>query len=304
MTFIWVLLPTILYTVFVYIRLNFLKLRSFISVKDVTISGQLQSQVSYNFIYIHMLYLLTLLTVAVRWNFSAHNPHSTLYTLISLLVICVIFFVLKSESHAQLIPLGLLFSLISLILYVSTNLYQLYIILEILAYTNLLFLTVYALVSPSYSTNQQLIAMIINFILNFISSIILFTAIVFLCWYINYPTIWGLTNLNIPALSNNLLLFAVLVKLGAGPWLAGNSYSYKGYSLPYLLIYTVSSITVVLPTLLHLLPYIQYNLISLFVVISLLLFISQTLHKVVSLKALFAYSTTILHSYIILILTL
>ena len=78
-----------------------------------------------------------------------------------------------NTSHSHHAPLALMFSLLSLLSLSVSNLYQLYLIFELTAYTNLLFLSTYRL-NVFDKNKQHLVAIIIAFVLNFISSIFFF----------------------------------------------------------------------------------------------------------------------------------
>jgi hypothetical protein len=120
-------------------------------------------------------------------------------------------------------------------------------------------------------------------------------------WGWSYLTWWVFEFTNQTFLESTMLCTAVLVKLGVGPWLAGNYQTYVGYKLNYLLVYTVVSVVAILPILVSLLVH-TGSPIVLLSVISVVFYITQTQSSITSLKGLFAYSTVIFHMYLLLII--
>lgn len=309
MHFSWILIPTLGYTIISFIRLNFLNLKSFKTSKDINVSTSFPTLNSYNYLYFFYLlgftfifFLLNSLIFYSIWSdiFNLINP--TYLVLLLLVLACfitgIIFFLQKNSL--VLVNFLLLFSLITLLLLNTTNLLQFYIVLEILAYTNILFFVLFKLNSHQQS-NQWLVASIISFLLNFITSIIFFMFISFFIWRINYPS-WEILTFFKPVFWESILVsLFIITKLGVGPWLVGNYHSYLGYNLYYLIIYTINMLIIVTPLLLSFYFYWGNSLFILLFLIYLYIYIASTLQNVKSLKSLFAYSTVILYTYLFLI---
>lgn len=90
-----------------------------------------------------------------------------------------------------------------------------YLVLEVLAYTNLLFISAYR--GTAKGSNHLITSLVVSFILNFIASIIIFTAFTMIIWEFSYPTWWVFSTNMTSFMTQLLLTVAVLVKLGTGP---------------------------------------------------------------------------------------
>lgn len=307
MQLIWFIFPTTIYLCLSYIRLNFASIKSFISSKDLIVRNSINQENNTSVFYVYVLKLLTL-SLIILASYST-QPDSILFlnktnlliiASLGLALICFKFFNLQQVNHNLFYAIATIFTLISALITLTSNLYQMYLILEILAYTNLLFISAYR-GTTSRGGGHLVTSLVVSFILNFVASIILFTAFTMIIWEFAYPTWWVLGNTNPSFLVQLMLTISILIKLGTGPWLSGNVTAYSGYSLEYLIVYTLSSVLLIAPTLLNLFS--SPNLvISITTVLSLVLYISQTGTNVNSIKSLFAYSTVIMLLYVILIL--
>ena len=76
--------------------------------------------------------------------------------------------------------------------------------------------------------------------------------------------------------------------------------AYTGYSLAYLLVYTVVSLFVLVPTIFLVAGNIVSGVLACAAGFT-LLYVSHTLHTVTTMKALFAYSTVIMYVYLLLV---
>lgn len=83
-----------------------------------------------------------------------------------------------NQAHSHHAPLVLMFTVLSLLALSVSNIYQLYLIFELTAYANLLFLSTYRLYTFD-KNKQHLIATIISFVLNFIASVFFFIFMIF-----------------------------------------------------------------------------------------------------------------------------
>lgn len=306
---IWIILPTLSYTLFTFIRLNFLSLRSFKTSKDINVNSTFLSLNVYNYLYQFYLVVFSLLISLISMYFIYPitsltqffiNPNLLLVLLVSLLTLISYVYIVLYKNSLILLNFLVIFSLTTLLLLLTNNIFQFYIILEILAYINILFFILFKIYSHTQS-NQWLIAAIISFLLNFITSIIFFSFIIIWTWRINYPSWELLTLFKANVFESTLFSLFVLTKLGVGPWLVGNYHSYLGYNLFYLITYTVNMLLIVTPLLFTLYFTIGNNIIILLFLIYAYIYIASTISNVKSLKSLFAYSTVIVYTYLFLI---
>lgn len=306
---IWIILPTLSYTLFTFIRLNFLSLRSFKTSKDINVNSTFLSLNVYNYLYQFYLVVFSLLISLISMYFIYPitsltqffiNPNLLLVLLVSLLTLISYVYIVLYKNSLILLNFLVIFSLTTLLLLLTNNIFQFYIILEILAYINILFFILFKIYSHTQS-NQWLIAAIISFLLNFITSIIFFSFIIIWTWRINYPSWELLTLFKANVFESTLFSLFVLTKLGVGPWLVGNYHSYLGYNLFYLITYTVNMLLIVTPLLFTLYFTIGNNIIILLFLIYVYIYIASTISNVKSLKSLFAYSTVIVYTYLFLI---
>lgn len=310
MNFLWFLTPTLLYVLLTYIRLNFLNIKSFLSSKDVMVKDNLLIQNNHSILY-RMYTLIFFISILISqpyilysnlflYNMSI-NPN--ILSLLNLILLLIIFYISSSSSNQDsrcYTSLSLIFTLLTLLSLSITNLYQLYLVLELVAYTNLLLL-----VSQKQTTfnnsKQHLNATIISFMLNFLSSILFFIYIVSITWD-NGCYSWNFIILFQDSTFQSIILTsAILIKLGVGPWLSGNYHAYAGYNLLYLVVYTLNFVIILTPVLIWLYLNSGYTLLAAISLISVILYISGTLHTVRSVKSLFAYSTVIIYFYLFLI---
>ena len=155
--------------------------------------------------------------------------------------------------------------------------------------------------TTNFNSKQHLNATIISFILNFMSSVLFFIYIVLLTWESGCYSWNFLNTFDVTSISSVILTSAILIKLGVGPWLSGNYHSYAGYSLLYLVIYTINFVIILTPVLIWLYLNLGNTLIAAISLLSIIIYISGTLHTVRSVKSLFAYSTVIIYFYLFLI---
>lgn len=309
MSFTWILLPTLGFTLFTFIRLNFLSLKSFKTVKDTNVLTLLNSTNFYNHLYYYFIVIFWILIILLNEFFTHNfilnnlvnlNPNTLILVLTTLLFVIAFTSLYLTHLKGVLLSFLMIFSLTTCILLTATNLLQFYIILEILAYTNILFFILFKLHTHTNS-NQWLVASIISFLMNFITSIIFFTFIIMWTWRIGYPS-WDLLNFfQTNSIESTLFSIFVVTKLGVGPWLVGNYHSYLGYNLYYLIIYTVNMLVVVTPIIISLFFLFGHKWYIILFLIYTYIYLASTLSNVKSIKSLFAYSTVIIYTYLFLI---
>lgn len=311
MNFLSILFPTILYVIFSIIRVNFFTLRSFETSKDVIVKSAAKNQTNFDSVYIAILLVFLTLTLSTSYYILPEfNLNITVSTNWMLLVTLNMFGVLillwlgKSAWTHLFTPLATLFTLINFLIVCSSNIVQLYLILEVSSYTNLLFLTIYAVSANSSLKSASIKSLLINFLLNFIASVLIFSYIGYYTWSSTYPTWTSLSSIDATQLNSYLITLIALAKLGVGPWVVGSITAYSGYQLNYLLMYTLSGLALLTPALFSILTYSSSSLIILIATVTLILFVSATLQSVTTVKSLFAYSTAITYSYLFLIFAL
>lgn len=292
------LIPTVLYTVFSFIRLNFLNIRSFTTNFDQLSSSSLTSQnnpTALFRLYINGVALLALVPVLVRSDYYAFSSATQLT--LTLVFVAILLSVLTTRNPL-FVPLSVIFTLLSTYLLFVRNIVQAYMVLEVIAYTNLLFLAAYGLQSSPSQSAKSVSALLISFILNFVVSIALYGYCLVLGFSLGdlSGNFWQFKS----SAATLLISVVLLLKLGTGPWLAGNVTAYSGYSMNYLVVYTLVSLFAVVPTLFQLVGVGAPTLIATSLVLT-MMYISKTLHTVTTVKSLFAYSTVIMYSYLLLV---
>lgn len=309
----WLFTPTLLYLLFTYIRMNFMQIRSFATKKDFfahhSITTQPNASHLYSYILSFILCTYIMLTLSLQLDsiktifqqitFLPFVEVFTVFLLVSMRIVFSLNF--AKQKNINWAPLMLILTFTSLHIYSTGNLLQFYLLLEVMAYITLLFLS---LSLGGEGSKTVTTALIISFVLNFLSSILFFTFLLYFSWNYGYPTWDSLYMWTPSSTACMLLLIAILVKVGIGPWLSGNILNYMGFSLNYLIIYTISFLLTIVPVLLSLFYYVNIPLITLLLLVLVITYINLTSLSVVSLKSLFAYSTVILFIYLISISTL
>lgn len=182
MSFAWILSPALFYSIYAYIRLNFLNIKSFGSAKDVFrgVTSSAPNAQSALYLYFVLISALMFLTLS---PYTLYNVLISQFTplkptlLVSLLYI-VGYLVVKSATvseTSQFTPIATLLLFISAAALSVENLVQLYVLLEVVAYTNLLFLSLQH-VEGVGNKRHNIVALVISFILNFLASILLFVS--------------------------------------------------------------------------------------------------------------------------------
>lgn len=309
MSFIWILLPTFGFTLFTFIRLNFLSIKSFKTAKDINFRTSVNPTNSYNYLYYYFIFIFWIIIVMLSaffthnftWNsLISVNPNTLILVLTTLLVLISFTLLYLTHTKGVLLSFLMIFSLTTFLLLTATNLLQFYVILEILAYTNILFFILFKL-HTNTRANQWLVASIISFLMNFLTSIIFFTFIIIWTWRISYPS-WDILHFfKTNVVESTLFSIFVLTKLGVGPWLIGNYHSYLGYNLYYLIIYTINMMVIVTPIVILLFFLFGHKWYIILFLMYTYIYITSTLSNVKSLKSLFAYSTVIIYTYLFLI---
>jgi hypothetical protein len=304
MSILWLSSPTILYSVYMIIRLNFFSIKKYRTLNDVYLSQPNQPTLQPGPLYTYTLLVFVMLfitsatyTIFAQTLFQTFSNTSTSLIILALCLTLSMMHFYQSSTYLQ--SMSLLYIMLTVIFASTTNLYQFYLILEITAYLNLLFI---ALISHNDNSVSTHYALIVTFILNFLASILLFSTFTYTTYRLAYP-LWQILEYSENTwVVNNVATTAILIKMGVGVWLIGNSYTYKGYSLSYLLVYAIGNILILTPILLFLVSVYSNTLVIFISIIGLFLIISNTIHAVTSLKSLFAYSTAIFQTYLLLII--
>lgn len=310
MSLLWVIFLNIIYLIFVFLRFNFFNIKNYVSVKDKLIVEAYKSQIVTYKISNLVINVLLVIFIVMMPHIIFPNFMNIFIRKYAAALIIVGLLLLKSvltySNIYKINPYFSLLSLISTLVYMlvlcSSNWVQLYLILEISAYLNMVLLT-YSVFNQNgslldYSVVQSLL---ISFILNFFSSIVMFSFLAYWSWWITYPLYifdWSFLSSSIIKYLAAIIAF---IKLGTGPWLIGTVNIYKGYQLEYLLVYTLNMVLFVSPYMLYLILMSASTGLIIGALCSLIIFLSTTLNSIVSVKQLFAYSTVILYIYLFFI---
>ena len=293
-----ILFPAITYAILAFIRLNFLSIRTFNTKFDALTSRHISTQASSAALFKMFLSCTALVAAVPALLQGSTGPFATEFQVVAGLLVAALVLHTTGSTAAQFTPIAVLFTLCSSVLLLTANLLQFYIVIEITAYLNLLFLAMYGLTASPQRSQQNVTALLVSFVLNFVASLCLYS----LCLVQGYElgdlttTYWAFTT----SFANSVAALFIVVKLGTGPWLAGSAVTYTGYSLQYLIIYTAATLFFVIPSLFAVASAAPVLIFATTAMLT-LLYVSQTLHTVTTMKALFAYSTVIVYTYLLLI---
>jgi hypothetical protein len=308
MQYLNIITPSLVYAIFVFLRFNFITIRSFSSIKDVYHATKVMCAANLKEISQLKLMVSCVLLILFSPYYAESSMFYNQYTGMLLVVTSLLSWLVMSygssfKINPMLSILVVIFVYSSALTLLTVNLVQLYLVFEVTAYINMIFLTFSVLNRTEHQNSSSSISgILVLFILNFITSIVFFSVILA---YLSKFSILALNLLWVSddLLTSTLLCIMVMVKLGSGPWLIGLTAAYKNYRLDYLLVYTICSVTLLTPIFVYLLQHSSLILIiSSLVVLG--LFISNTSTLISNLKELFAYSTALLYFYIILIIIL
>lgn len=293
------------FAVLTFLRLNFFTIRNYSTKYDYFVNPSNVRKENFSSLFLFFLTVtsaLFYLVARVGINFSSLHPNNNLAILMLLSTILLVYMFGKGKSSPIFGPIASIFSLSGLLLFCADNIMQFYLIIEVLAYLNLLFIALYSTLKPKKS-QSYILALVVSFILNFIASIVFFLFILSVLWHSGVFSFSHII-LHAPEGVVSLLTLLILLKIGVGPWAVGNITSYQGYALSYLAVYTAVSVSMVTPSLLLVSDFNVNQYITVFSVSCAIFFISKTLHSVTNLKSLFAYSTVIVYIYILLVVSL
>ena len=169
-----ILLPVTVYAIFAFIRLNFLTLRTFNTKFDSGTNRCVPQTAHSADLVTFFLSATAAMTLVPLITSGSAGPFATAIQLQAGLLLSALVLRLIKSGQGNFTPVAVLFTLLSCLLLLANNLLQVYILIEIAAYLNLLFLAAYGLHASAQRSHQNIAAMLISFILNFISSLLLY----------------------------------------------------------------------------------------------------------------------------------
>ena len=300
LTFNFFIIPFLVF-LFTYLKINILNVRSFNSTKDLLFKKQnIKSNTNTISLIKVQLTLLLLLLIFIPKVFYTNNYVNinalNFQNLILLYLVTLLFFYNNSSYNSHWV-LGLYSNiLISPLLLCSNDLLSFYILLEINAY-----IFIYISITQVFFLKQNqhfsvVNSTIINFILNFFSSIFFFIALSYIYYYNSDFIFFEQKNL--------FFLIFFFIKISLGPWLYISVDIYKGLTLYTLLFYTVIFLLILLPKFIEfsfkLLLF--FNTYLIILILLYLIFLLYSINTIYSLKVFLGYSTSITLTYIIVIL--
>lgn len=206
----------------------------------------------------------------------------------------------SGASIENIYPFMGLYALFSICLCLVTNTTHLYLLFEIGSYLNILMLLFNLAKTRTLNTHVNLVAISITFLVNFLASLVFYFFLYTTIYESGLISFLQLTYVSPQSSCQSLFLtLFCLIKFNVGPWIVGGVLLYKGYSMRYLYIYSIISLTFLTPILFQLLISAPAHLIILGFVISTGLIISLTSGTSTSAKHLLSYSTSLLYIYIL-----
>ena len=191
---------------------------------------------------------------------------------------------------------GSFFSIVfALLLLNSNNIFNFFFLLEVNTYL-FLYLSISQVQATSNHQNQSIInAVLVAFIINFFSSICIFSSIFYLL-YLNGSEVFFCS----PSLSNLFFMFFTL-KLLSGPWVYFGVEVYKGFKYLTLLVYTLIFTFILIPKMFYFLIHfnVAINLNFFFPIFFYTFTILIGTRGVNSVKVFLAYSTSFNFIYIL-----
>lgn len=294
-----VFLIPILTTIYTYMRINLLDVKSFKTQIEGLKYNFIEPVVSLRPYFLAQLSALTIILHSCNFNLQVSGlmlfkSLSLSYISILFWIICLYYVNLKELNNHWLVGLHLNILVAPLILF-SNDFIMLYVVIELNAYIFLYICITQVFVLNTSQRFSVVNSAIISFVLNFFSSIFFFLSISFLYYYNSF-------------LFDNhymvLLLFFFLIKISLGPWLYIGVEVYKGLFFDTLLIYTLVFCLVVLPKFLTVFAGISvsFGFILSFFILGYGVFLVYSINIVTSLKVFLSYSTSIVTTYLLLTL--
>jgi len=230
--FVMPYLSVLVSSIYIYLRVNFYKVKDFTSKFD---SNYNNSSINFNKFIVIYLSILFLILISTNTNLEFK---SNIYIL-SYSFILIIYCNNTSNSHWLF---GGLFSIIfSVLMSQNNNLINFFFIMEINTYL-FIYVSVCQAIGVTYGQKQSVVnSILITFIINFFSSICLFTCITYII-YCSGEFIFQLTNY-----SSLLIFFFISIKFLSGPWVYFGVEVYKGFKYVTLLLYTLVYFIILLP---------------------------------------------------------
>lgn len=189
---------------------------------------------------------------------AAANPNRTVsveqHSLVAIVIIAVLFLIFNStlkRTHApknviniELVNFVIFCALASILLITSTNMITAFFALELLGAVTLYAFFVFSGYNISGSAQQSITATsssVYQFILNFFGSLFFYTALGILTYYHSSSTLQSsLARLATgwPLWAQTSIMFALLIKVGTGPWVFYKLSIYKGVTIQTIVVYT------------------------------------------------------------------
>lgn len=170
-----------------------MQIKSFKSTKDYFISTNLTTTTPHSTLYIYITSLFIIFFGVLKVYAAAPNiqpiglefiDYTILVFLAVIIINLLVWWGSQTSSDCNFVPISILFLFINIHVPITNNFVQFYLLLEISAYTSLLFL---ALGYSANNTTAIPVALITSFILNFLASIIFYTFILSYSYQTLYP---------------------------------------------------------------------------------------------------------------------
>lgn len=283
---------------YLFLRINFIKTKLFFTRKDKKLNFFNNNNNMNLYIIIQLYYVI--LFFNFFWSFKSYNNYflvnNNYYFLINLLLILLLIFFKFNDNNNIHWLLGLYLNIITSFLFLVINDFlTIYIVLELNAYL-FLYITITQLFFVKKNQKISIInSALINFILNFFSSIFFFISLYYFYFFDK--------NLNNDNFINSFFLIFFLIKISLGPWLFMGFEIYKGLFINSLLVYTVIFMVVILPKFLDI--FINLTFINLILFLPILfygIFLIYTINYINSFKVFLSYSTSLTTLYLFFVL--
>lgn len=230
---------SLLGAIYIYLRLNFYSVKNFLT-KFESGAGKINSYDHaplVNFLTIS----LTLVIIVTNSN-NMVNPAFNNSPVAILLLLSYSYLLNNHNNHNNHWLFGSFFSIIfSLLLLGGNSVFNFLFLLEINTYL-FLYLSICQVQSISTSQSKSVLnATLVAFIINFFSSIFIFSVVLYLL-YLNGSTIFACDGVAASA-----FFFFFVLKLLSGPWVYFGVEVYKGFKYLTLLVYNLIFILVLIP---------------------------------------------------------
>lgn len=278
--------------VYIYLRLNFYSVKNFLTKFE---SGGLRANSQDLTPLISFLTLSLLLATVLIGGNTVAAPRFNCCPITMLLLLSYNYVLSSHNNRNSHWLFGSFFSIIfALLLLNSADIFNFFFLLEVNTYL-FLYLSICQTQNTTSSQNKSVInAVLVAFIINFFSSIAIFSSIFYLL-YLNGSSIFYTSN----SVSNVFFIFFAL-KLLSGPWVYFGVEVYKGFKYLTLLVYTLIFVLVLVPKMFSFIA--NFNIsVEPYLYVPLLLYTLTILvgtRNVNSLKVFLAYSTSFNFMYV------